>query len=326
MPTEPNELVTGDAEVSAILNDPAYVVPPAPPVPAGEHGTLAWLRAHVARFCDGEVHDRRRELAEYELAKLDPGTLRAAATAKTRDAMAQYSTTGEPFDAMIIAKRVPVAVLAEALGVGPDTTARATDAVLASASGYPNPDLAGPDAEAGVKFLTEVLAALDPAALGPAAPDPAALDPAAPDPAAPDTAAPDPAALGPAGAERLANRIGLLEQACDATAALIGNSLISAFADPASADEVIARTIAEDPPVRRTRRLAPDGTGVTVDLSAHTFGAGRRPCPGQDQATALAAGVLDALLDITDLADQQLTYVPSPNLRMPAELLVELTG
>lgn len=42
-----------------VLSDPAYVVPP---VPAGERG-VAWLRANVARFSEGEAHRRRRALA-----------------------------------------------------------------------------------------------------------------------------------------------------------------------------------------------------------------------------------------------------------------------
>ncbi len=285
MPTDPNELITDETKVLAILADPGYVVPPAPPVPVTEQGTLAWLRAHVARFCDGEVHDRRRELVEDELAKLDPGLLRTAAATLARAELGRVPG-GEPFDAMIIAKRVPVAVLAEALDVPSESTQETTDAVLASASGYPNPDLAGPGADASVRLLAT--------------------------------------ALGPADTELLANRIGLLEQACDATAALIGNALISAFADEedASADEIIGAALRSDPPVRRTRRLAPDGSTVTLDISSCTFGAGRRPCPGADQAVALAAGVLDALLGACELADQQLSYVPSPNLRMPAQLLI----
>jgi cytochrome P450 len=283
MPTEPSELVTSEPEVLAILADTDYVVPPAPPVPVTEQGTLAWLRAHVARFCDGEVHERRRELVEHELAKLDPGTLRAAAAERAGAELA-LAPGDESFDAMIIARRVPVAVLAAALGVAAGNTAEATEAVLASASGYPNPDGAGPDADAGIQVLTDV--------------------------------------LGPAEPEPLANLIGLLEQACDATAALIGNALINADPEDNNTDELIARTLAEDPPVRRTRRLAPDGTPVTLDLSTCTFGAGRRPCPGEAQARALAAGVLDAILETCDLADQPLSYVPSPNLRMPAEFLV----
>ncbi|HUC56114.1 MAG TPA: hypothetical protein VMA95_01835 [Streptosporangiaceae bacterium] len=292
MATDPNELVTDELKVLAILADPAYVVPPAPPVPAGEHGTLAWLRAHVARFCDGEVHDRRCLLAENELAGLDPDRLRAAAAELTRAWLVRAAGT-VPFDVMIVARRVPVAVLATALGVAPEVTASAVDAVLASASGYPNPDAAGPDADAAVKTLA--------------------------------------AALGPGTDEAVANRIGLLEQACDATAALIGNALIGAFAggeetDADGADDVVESTLSSDPPVRRTRRLAPDGTAITLDISTCTFGAGRRPCPGQAQAKALASGVVEAVLESCELAEQQLTYVPSPNLRMPATLLVEFTG
>ncbi|HUD38918.1 MAG TPA: hypothetical protein VMR14_18600 [Streptosporangiaceae bacterium] len=295
MATEPAELVTDPARVRAILADPEYRVPPAPSVPADETGTLGWLRAHVARFCDGEVHDRRRELVERELARLDPAGLRTAAADLARGELAVAGR--EPFDAMGIARRVPVAVLAEALGVALAATGRAVEAVLDSASGYPNPDVAGPGADAGVRFLAEVLSAGD---------------------------------HGPAGPEEVANRIGLLEQACDATAALIGNALITAFADPAGdgdgadldSDAVIATTIVTEPPVQRTRRLSPDGEPVTLDITSCTFGAGRRPCPGADQATALAAGVLDALLGACELADQQLSYLPSPNLRVPQELLV----
>jgi cytochrome P450 len=42
----------------AILTDPAFMVPPVPPASAG----VAWLRATVARFSSGTVHQRRRAL------------------------------------------------------------------------------------------------------------------------------------------------------------------------------------------------------------------------------------------------------------------------
>jgi len=90
-------------------------------------------------------------------------------------------------------------------------------------------------------------------------------------------------------------------------------------------DEIIGRTLVVDPPALRTRRVSPDGEVVTIDISGCTFGAGRRPCPGADQAAALAAGVLDAILECCELADQQIDYLPSPNLRMPARLLVTLS-
>ena len=280
MPTE-DELVSADADARAILADPGYVVPSAPP--ADQTGTLAWLRAHVARFCEGEAHDRRRRLAEQEIAGLDPAGLRQSAAARTTAELARHPSS-EPFDVMPLARRVPAAALAAGLGVPADDIAGAVDAVLGAMSGYLNPDLAGPYADSSVALLAK--------------------------------------SLGPGEPELLANRIGLLMQACDATAALIGNALIAAFAFDGSVEEIIARTLSDDPPALRTRRISPHGELVTIDISGCTFGAGRRPCPGADQAKALAAGVLDAILACCELADQQIGYLPSPNLRMPASLLV----
>jgi cytochrome P450 len=277
----PTELVSADADVRAILADPAYVVPPAPHSP--EIGTLAWLRAHVTRFCEGETHDRRRALAEHEIAGLDPASLRQAAAELTA-AELTFHPSSEPFDVMPLARRVPAAALAAGLGVSPDRIAAAVDAMLAAVSGYLNPDLARPGADSSVALLAE--------------------------------------SFGPAEPEHLANRIGLLMQACDATAALIGNALIAAFAADGTVEEIIARTLVDDPPTLRTRRISPDGELVTIDISGCTFGAGRRPCPGVDQARALAAGVLDAILACCELADQQIDYLPSANLRMPASLLL----
>jgi cytochrome P450 len=280
MPKE-DALVSSDADVRAILADPAYVVPSAPP--AAQTGTLAWLRAHVTRFCEGEAHDRRRALAEHEIAALDPAGLREAAAAMTAAELARHPNS-EPFDVMPLARRVPAAALAAGLGLRADDIAAAVDAVLGAVSGYLNPDLAGPDADSSVALLAKT--------------------------------------FGPGEPEPLANRIGLLMQACDATAALIGNALIAAFASDDSVEEIIAGTLVDDPPTLRTRRISPDGELVTVDISNCTFGAGRRPCPGAEQARALAAGVLDAVLARCELADQQIGYLSSPNLRMAASLLV----
>jgi cytochrome P450 len=279
----PTELVSSDADVRAILADPAYVVPPAPP--ASDVGTLAWLRAHVTRFCEGETHDRRRALAEHEIAGLDPASLRLTAADLTAAELARHENS-EPVDVMPLARRVPATALASSLGLAQADIGAAVDAMLAAVSGYLNPDLAGPDADRSVAFLANT--------------------------------------FGPGEPEALANRIGLLMQACDATAALIGNALVAAFADDGTVEEIIARTLVDDPPTLRTRRLSPDGELVAIDISGCTFGAGRRPCPGADQATALAAGVLDAILARCELADQQIGYLPSPNLRMPASLLVTL--
>jgi hypothetical protein len=69
--------------------------------------------------------------------------------------------------------------------------------------------------------------------------------------------------------EETANLIGVLVQACDATARLIAGERV---------------------PVPATRRIGPDGREVHVDLTDLPFGAGRHECPGRRHAQALAAG------------------------------------
>jgi hypothetical protein len=71
--------ITGAAEVRAVLADSAYLVPAAPP--AAAPGGIAWLRASVSRFCNGETHRRRRALACAELAQIDVADLRRATRA-----------------------------------------------------------------------------------------------------------------------------------------------------------------------------------------------------------------------------------------------------
>jgi cytochrome P450 len=83
------------------------------------------------------------------------------------------------------------------------------------------------------------------------------------------------ALLPPAEPERAAQDIAILVQAHAATHALI-----------AAGGEL------DPPPVPATRRIAPDGTLVTVDLSGIPFGEGPRACPGAELALALAGGVL----------------------------------
>jgi cytochrome P450 len=143
--------VTRYADVRAVLADPSYVVPPVEP--AGPRGTLAWLRATVARFSNGEEHERRRALVERELALLDPSELRRAARERT---VAELERAGSgPID--ISRGVIPVAVLASALGVdsGPDVAA----AVGAIAAAY-QPGSGGEAeerlADAGVQHLVRL--------------------------------------------------------------------------------------------------------------------------------------------------------------------------
>jgi hypothetical protein len=88
-----------------------------------------------------------------------------------------------------------------------------------------------------------------------------------------------------------AARIGLLAQACEATAGLILRAV-------ERGDRGLLDTLRSDPPVRGTRRIDPrDGTEVFVDFGTDgrlAFGAGAHECPGREHAMALAAGVVEA--------------------------------
>ena len=87
------------------------LIPPA--AQPGPLGTMAWLRATVARFSSGAVHARRRALIDAELARLDPADLRAAIA----------TTAGDP-------RHRVVRTLADALGLpDPDGVARAVAAI-----------------------------------------------------------------------------------------------------------------------------------------------------------------------------------------------------
>ncbi|MQY05747.1 cytochrome P450 family protein [Actinomadura macrotermitis] len=248
-------------EVLAALSDARLTVPE----PDGG-GPMAQFRRSVSRFSNGDRHAARRDEAVRALRPVDTGALRAAVRARLAAAPGHT-------DLMPALRTVPVAVLAEALGVPAGRSAEVAGLVAVIAPAYP-----------------------------PGAP-PAAT-------AAADDAVPELERLLGA---RTATLGCLLVQACEATAGLIAACLV-------------LRTTPEealrlDPPVRATARLTPDGTRVVLDLAAAglPFGAGRRPCPGEEIALALAAGAAEALADrpVLDVA-----YGPDGPLRVPARLVI----
>jgi cytochrome P450 len=106
-------------------------------------------------------------------------------------------------------------------------------------------------------------------------------------------------AFGGVADEETAARIGLLVQACEATAALILSAVGTG----------VESALQSDPPARSTTRLATtaiDINGVPVapgellrvELSGTPFGAGAHACPGREQAVAIATGVCEALGDL----------------------------
>lgn len=276
--TEP--VIRRHADVVAVLDDARFAVPPA--ASGARPGSLAWLRQAVCRFSEGGTHERRRAIVVDALDAMSPADLRLRA----RDRV--LAGDGP--------EQVPVIVLGEALGVT-DLAALAR-AVPGAASGY----LTGRGRD-GADAAVAVLVRL----------------------------------LGPGPDEEVAGRIAVLMQAYEATAALVRTSLPYARRPEArgkAVDRIIAETLRFDPPVPVMRRVAaedadlngraiPRGAVLILDLRAAnrdpdvfeepdrfdadrrecrflTFGAGRRACPGRDQALHLAAGVVEAVLHGTE--------------------------
>lgn len=332
-------VVTRHADVLAVLTDPRCVIPAAP---EAEYGTLAWLRGTVSRFSPPDRHPARRAISVAALQGLDPEELRveaARSTAALLDAatlppspsgprtptsralgVAGDGASGRRVDVMaVLARRVPVELLAARLGLSDPVAAAVAVAVVATAY-HPGASV-------------EALAAADRAVA-----ELLALSPPAPP-------------------EIAANRIGLFVQACDATAGLIGSTVRWGLAtSPAvRTDDLLAEVLRLDPPVRATRRTTTTAmrlggryidsdAGLLLrfdaanrDADAHaephlfrpgrphrslTFGAGLRGCPGERHAMALAAGVVDELRRRSDVVEHPVEHEPHPTLRVPARIEV----
>ncbi|MEW9534376.1 cytochrome P450 [Microbispora sp. NPDC049125] len=283
--------VSRHADVRAVLADPRFVVPAPPPAPPSATGTagMGWLRSAVSRFANGPEHARRRARAGSLLAPLDLHGLRAEAFGH---ASAELSRT-DPIDVMDrLARRVPVGVLSTALGVPEERREDAVAAVTAIAAAYHPPGHAPASGDRRTAEGDRGVAAL------------AAL-------------------LGHPGPERLAAVAGLLVQACDATAGLIGTTLILTTSPPPDpraprdpraphgprgpagpparwpVEALLAESLRYDPPVRLTRRTAtvdtvlggaavPAGAVLVLDLAAanrdpHAFRDPDRFDPGRER-------------------------------------------
>lgn len=130
----------------------------------------------------------------------------------------------------------------------------------------------------------------------------------------------------------LANLVGLLSQTYEATAGLLGNSLVALQQSTWAGDEanaLVAHVMLSDPPIINTRRFAAERCtigGVTVEqgqailvmlgAAQRGFGHGRHACPGQQLAQQIAAGCIEALRS-KPLPQLSWTYRASVNARIP---------
>ncbi|MDG4781540.1 cytochrome P450 [Micromonospora sp. WMMD961] len=197
-----------------------------PAVDTGSPGTLAWLRGTVSRFSPPRHHAQRRAIVVTALTPLDPDDLRHDAARLT---VTVLDRAGDRLDVMReLARPVPLRALADRLGFADPAAAGTAVAVVATAY-HPGVD---PALTTRADRAVATLLAL----------------------------APD----GPPEAQ--ANLIGLLVQACDATAGLIGAAAHHlrppvAPRTPVSAEtaDLLAEVLRLDPPVRATRRVTTTG-------------------------------------------------------------------
>ncbi|MGC4816335.1 cytochrome P450 [Micromonospora sp. DT63] len=293
-----------------------------PAVDSGPPGTLAWLRASVSRFSPPRRHAERRAIGVTALAGLDPDELQNEAARLT---VAVLDRADGHLDVMRdLARPVPLRVLAGQLGLV-DPAAAGTAVAVVAAAYHPGVD---PALAARADRAVAALLALCP----------------------------------PAPPEVRANLIGLLVQACDATAGLIGAAahhlLNPAVATTAATADLLAEVLRLDPPVRATRRVTvdavrlggrdlPAGSAVLLRFDAAnrdprafgepaafrpgrpgagllTFGAGERGCPGDRHALALAGGVLDVLRKRCRRTPTPLRHEPHPTLHVPTTVEVSV--
>jgi cytochrome P450 len=302
-------VVCGHEDVAAALASPAMSVAPV----ATETGDARRLQARMARFSDAPYHARRRDLVQ-EMLPSAPG-LKDAAAERTR---AVLPTCGPRFDLMSIARTVPVATLAAAMGVPADRVAGITTQIGrlcdALAPSHEAAVAERPDGDSAVRELAKALTAV--------------------------------LTTRPRTEEALAAAVGVLFQARDATAALVGATVLLEDQDFAGGDPEpqIGRALREQAPVQSTRRVAledtrlgsghvPAGASLWISLAAAerggpvapaTFGSGPHACPGSAHAIALTRGIVAAVYaaGYRLLRDQTVEFEPRPNLRMPSKVLV----
>lgn len=287
----------------ALSSQALSVVRSEPPV-----GDAQRLQAQMARFSDGEDHSRRRAVVQARLAGL--GGLESAAAQRTTRLLRARTA---PFDVMPLARTVPVAVLATALGVDESDVERVTgliaalcDALAPSIEPRPLPD----DIDRVAADLVERLRA-----------------------------------PGFQNEEHLVAAVSVLFQARDATAALIGATLLAPVRhSDGSVDQWLESALQQDAPVLCTRRVAlsevliggtsiSKGSAVWVMLNSAepgfgsepaTFGAGPHACPGARAARDIARGIVSAVLaGWQPIPDQAVAYEPRPNLRLVSRLMVQ---
>ncbi|AKJ28182.1 cytochrome P450 [Caldimonas brevitalea] len=346
-------VATAAAVVDAALQHPGLRVrPPGQPVPPALQGTPAGaVYARLVRMSEGPAHAGTRRAVTQTLDPMASGQV--AGRARDHAAQALAMTAPGDRERLRALYRVPLLTMAEGIGVPigqRERVALLTERFVACLS-----PLSGAPALSEAQDAVHALHGLFDEGLS--------------------SWAPAPPSGGPERETWIANLIGLLSQTCDATAGLIGNTLVALGREPALVSrlrqgivqvaEVVDEVARHDPPIQNTRRYAaepltlaghaleagqcvllllasanrdpaPCGT-VAIDPAPDVFAPGRPPCrsfgygaghhrcPGDRLASAIAGGVVQALLaaqaSLLDGLAQRLlasgAYRASVNARIP---------
>jgi len=258
------------------------VRPAAEPVPRAIAGSAAGeVFGHLVRMNDGAAHQAHRPALQRALAGLDLDAVRTAALQIAHDVPVQPLS-----DALF---SMPVQAVAHLLGFAdealPQVDRWMRDFVACLSPLSTADQLQGASVAAG-ELMTrfQALAATAPPRNGTLLAAVLA----------------ESAASAPLSRSLLANLVGLLSQTCDATAGLLGNSLIAVMREPSLRDAartrdglqaIVLETARHDPSVHNTRRFAAEPVTIA--------------------GTPLAAG--DAVLLVLAAANRDPAFNPDPD-------------
>lgn len=259
-------VAAGAAVVEAALRHPALRVrPPAEPVPRALQGTAAGqIFGRLVRMNDGAGHCPFKQILASTLAAIQPEAARAASLASAQALLGKHRPAEGPAGLDAFVREMPARAVAHLLGVPDDhldEVAVWTDDFVGCLS-----PLADPAAIARGTRAAEHLQRLFHALLRTRTS------------AYLVSLAESAQAMGRLPMDAVvANGIGLLSQTYEATAALIGNSLLALGRQPSMRQpqgldwhelrEVVAEVVRYDAPVQNTRRFAADEAtlgGITL--------------------------------------------------------------
>jgi len=309
-------VAAGTALVEEVLSHPALLVRPlAEPVPAAiAGGSAGEVFGALVRMNDGERHAAPKLALQRALALAASGNL---AQQRAQAVGERLLAEGRPIGAW--AFEAPVSTVASLLGFSDaqlPAVARWMGDFVACLSPLSSAEQIGRAHAASLRLLAAMRELLQAVPAGSLA----------------ATVAQEAAAVGWQNDHAIvANLVGLLSQTYEATAGLLGNSLVAIQQGAASSDAnaLVAQVMETDPPIVNTRRFAAERcvvAGVTVEAgqailvmlgeAKRGFGHGRHACPGQQLAQQIAAGCIEALRG-KPLPQLSWTYRASVNARIP---------